>query len=66
MTRAKAKWRVEGERCSKYFCNLEKLNYIFLDINPKEFVKFAYKSIQTRRFSITHVFQYNNTFGKNS
>ena len=24
MTRVKAKWRVEGEKCSRYFCNLEK------------------------------------------
>jgi c-di-GMP-related signal transduction protein len=28
MTRAKAKWRVEGERCSRYFCNLEKRNFV--------------------------------------
>ena len=26
MTRAK--WRVEGERCSRYFCNLEKRNFV--------------------------------------
>lgn len=25
--RAKAKWNVEGERSTKYFCNLEKRNY---------------------------------------
>jgi hypothetical protein len=24
VTRAKAKWRTEGEKCSRYFCNLEK------------------------------------------
>ena len=24
VTRAKAKWRIEGEKCSRYFCNLEK------------------------------------------
>jgi hypothetical protein len=28
MTRAKAKWRVEGERCNRYFCNLEKRNFV--------------------------------------
>ena len=27
MTRVKAKWRVEGERCSRYFCNLEKAKF---------------------------------------
>ncbi|CAG2184682.1 unnamed protein product [Mytilus edulis] len=26
--RAKAKWQIEGERSTKYFCNLEKRNYI--------------------------------------
>jgi len=24
VTHAKAKWRIEGEKCSRYFCNLEK------------------------------------------
>jgi len=28
MTRAKAKWGVEGEKCSRYFCNLEKRNFV--------------------------------------
>ena len=27
VTRAKAKWRTEGEKCSRYFCNLEKRHY---------------------------------------
>ncbi len=27
MTRSKAKWYTEGERCTKYFCNLENKNY---------------------------------------
>ena len=27
MTRAKAKWRVGGEKCSRYFCNLEKTKF---------------------------------------
>ena len=27
VTRAKAKWRTEGEKCSRYFCNLEKTLY---------------------------------------
>ena len=27
VTRAKAKWRTEGEKCSRYFCNLEKKHY---------------------------------------
>jgi flagellar hook-length control protein FliK len=35
MTRAKAKWRVEGEKCSRYFCNLEKTK--FLRINYTQF-----------------------------
>jgi hypothetical protein len=25
ITRAKAKWQVEGEKSTRYFCNLEKL-----------------------------------------
>jgi hypothetical protein len=28
MTRAKAKWGMEGEKCSRYFCNLEKRNFV--------------------------------------
>ena len=28
MTRAKAKWGVEGETCSRYFCNFEKRNFV--------------------------------------
>jgi hypothetical protein len=28
MTRIKAKWRVEGEKCSRYFCNFEKRNFV--------------------------------------
>jgi hypothetical protein len=28
MTRAKAKWIVEGEKCSRYFGNLEKRNFV--------------------------------------
>ena len=27
MARAKARWQVEGERCTNYFCNLEKRHY---------------------------------------
>jgi hypothetical protein len=27
VTRAKAKWRTEGGKCSRYFCNLEKRHY---------------------------------------
>ena len=28
MVRTRAKWVKEGERCTKYFCNLEKRNYV--------------------------------------
>ena len=28
MTRVKARWRVEGEKCSRYFCKLEKRNSV--------------------------------------
>ena len=35
MTRVKAKWRVGGEKCSRYFCNLEKAK--FLRINYTQF-----------------------------
>jgi hypothetical protein len=27
VTRAKTKWRTEGGKCSRYFCNLEKRHY---------------------------------------
>jgi hypothetical protein len=27
-TRAKAKWQVEGEKSTRYFCNLEKRHYL--------------------------------------
>jgi uncharacterized protein YeeX (DUF496 family) len=28
LTRAKAKWQVEGEKSTRYFCNLEKRHYL--------------------------------------
>jgi hypothetical protein len=28
ITRAKAKWQVEGETSTRYFCNLEKRHYL--------------------------------------
>jgi hypothetical protein len=28
ITRAKAKWQVEGEKSTRYFCNLEKRHYL--------------------------------------
>ena len=27
MARAKARWQAEGEKCTNYFCNLEKKHY---------------------------------------
>jgi hypothetical protein len=30
ITRAKAKWQVEGEKSTRYFCNLEKRHYLHL------------------------------------
>jgi hypothetical protein len=28
ITRAKAKWQIEGEKSTRYFCNLEKRHYL--------------------------------------
>jgi hypothetical protein len=54
ITRAKAKWQVEGEKSTRYFCNLEKRHYLEktipndFNIIPKKLVKFHSKAINTR------------------
>jgi hypothetical protein len=48
ITRAKAKWQVEGEKSTRYFCNLEKRHYkckITLTFNNFLFSRFCYKWI---------------------